>query len=105
MERQSGEGGAPAVLNPLALTYHFGLATSLPDGSRNSDITGCRPQPAVENNVAERDGADNIFLDASFGDGRGVRSMKRDGADKIISGASATPSLGEGREVYSNIFF
>ena len=60
MERQSGEGGAPAVLKPLALTYHFGRATSPPDGSITSDITGRRPQPAVENNVAEKDGADNI---------------------------------------------
>ena len=67
MERQSGEGGAPAVLNPLELTYHFGRATSPPDGSRTSEITRRRPQPAVKNNVAERDGADNIILDAIFG--------------------------------------
>ena len=32
LERQSGEGGAPTVLNPLALTYHFGRSTSTPDG-------------------------------------------------------------------------
>ena len=84
MERHSGEGGAPSVLNPLALTYHFGRATSTPDGSRTSDITRHQPQPAVKNNVAERDGADNSISDASFGDGRGVHSMKRDGADRGV---------------------
>ena len=31
LERQNGEGGTPAVLNPLALTHHFGWATSTPD--------------------------------------------------------------------------
>ena len=67
MERQSGEGGAPAVLNPLALTFHFGRATSTPDGSRTSGITGRWPQPAIKTNIAERDGADNIILDAIFG--------------------------------------
>ena len=31
--------------------------------------------------------------------------MKRDGTDKIISEASATPSLGEGRGVYFKKYF
>ena len=101
MERHSEEGGAPSVLKPLALTYHFGWATSTPDGRRPSEITERRPQPAVKNKVAERDGADNSISDARFEDGRGVYSMKGDGADKIISEASATPSLGEVRGVYS----
>ena len=74
VERQCGEGGAPSVLNPFSPTYHFGWATSTPGGSRTSGITWRRPQPAVENNVAERDRADNIISDASFGDGRGVYS-------------------------------
>ena len=105
MERHSGEGGAPSVLNPLALTYHFGRATSTPDRSRTLDIAGRRPQPAVENNVAERDGADNSISDASFEDGRGVYSMKRDGADTIIPEASATTGLEEASRVYSKKFF
>ena len=94
-------GGAPSVLNPLALTYHFGQATSTPDGSGTSEIIGRRPQPAVNNNVAERDGADNSISDASFGDGRGVHYMKQDRYDRTISEASATQSLGEVRGLYS----
>ena len=101
MERHSGEVGAPSVLNPLALTYHFGRATSMPDGSRTSEITGRRLQPAVDNNVEDRDGADNSILNASFRDGQGVHSMKRDGTDRTISEASGTQSLGEVRGVYS----
>ena len=94
MERHSGEGVEPSVLNPLALTYHFGWATSTPDGSITSEITRRRHQPAVENNIAERDRADNSISDASFGDGRGVHSMKRDGAYRTILEASTTQSLG-----------
>ena len=146
LERQSGEGKAPAVLNPLALTYHFGRATSTPDGteavvqkitcevhtggneamgahspleaglrgkhgvllparSRTSGITVRRTQTAVEENVAEREGADKIILEASttpiFGDVRGVYPKKRDGADNMILEASKTRSLGEVRGVYS----
>ena len=104
MERQSGEGRTPAVLNPLALAYHFGQATSTPDGpeemaqpmvecprvkrgvllparSRPSVITRRLPQKAVEDNGAESDGADNIILDGSatpsFGDMRWVYSKKK----------------------------
>ena len=76
VERHSGEGGAPSVLNPLALTYHFGRATSTPGRRRSSDITGHRPLSAVKSNVADRDGMDNVILDASSGDGRGVHSIK-----------------------------
>ena len=32
MGSHSGEGGTPAVLNPLALAYHFGRVISTPDG-------------------------------------------------------------------------
>ena len=116
MEGQSGEGGTPAVLNLLALAYHFGRATSTPDRpeamvqniycdvhtgrneamsaptpmeacprvkhgvpsparSRPSVITGRRPQTAVKENGAKRDGADNIISEGSttpsFGDVRG----------------------------------
>ena len=145
LERQSGEGGTPVALNALALTYHFGQATSTPDGtkavvqkitcdvhtggfeamsahtpleagprrkhgvlsptrSRTSGITGRPPQTAVEDNFAERDGADNSISEAStspnFGDVRRVYSKKRDGADNIISEASTTTSFGEVRGVY-----
>ena len=104
LERQSREGGAPAVLKPLALTYHFGRETSMPDGSRTSGITGRRPQTAVENNIAERDGADNIISNTStapsFVDVRRVHYKKRYGAENIILEASATPSVGEVRGVY-----
>ena len=95
MERQSGEGGATSVLNPLALTYHFGQATSTPNRRRTTDITGHRRQTAVKQNVVDRDGTDNVILDASFGDGRGVHSMKRDGADRTMTEASKTQNLGE----------
>ena len=105
VERHSGNGGAPSVLKPLALTYHFVWATSMPDGSGTSDITGRRPQAAVGNNVTERDREDNSISDASFGDGRWVHSMKRDGADRTISEASATQSLGEVRGIYSKNYF
>ena len=95
------KGGGALVLNPLAITYHFGRATSTPDRRRTSVITRRRPQLAVKNNVTERDGADNSVSDASFGDGRGVHSMKWDGADNTISEASATQSLGKVRGLYS----
>ena len=101
VERHSGDGGAPSVLNHLALTYHFGRATITPDGSGTSDIIGRRPQRVVDNNVADRYGTDTSISDASFGDVRGVCSMKRDWADKTISEASATKSLGEVRGLYS----
>ena len=97
MERHSGEGGAPSILNPLALTYHFGRATPTPDGGRASEINRRRLQPAVDNNVAERDGAENSISDASFGGGQGVHTMKRNGADRNILEASTTQSLGEVR--------
>ena len=138
MERQSGEGGTPTVLDPLALAYHFDRATSTPDRTEEmvhkvtcdihtgkneamsahtqmeacpcrkrdvlspawsipSVITGRRPQTAVEENGAERDGVDNIISEASttpsFGDVRGVYYKKRDRADNIILEASTTPSF------------
>ena len=34
LERQSGEGGTPAVIEPLVLTYYFGRATLTPDGTK-----------------------------------------------------------------------
>ena len=101
VERKSGEGGAPSVVSPLALTYQFGRATSTPDGSRTSEITRRRPQSAVASNVSERDRMENSILDASSGDCRGVHSMKQDGADRTILEASATQSLGEVRGVNS----
>ena len=55
----------------------------------------------MENNIAERYRADNSISDASFGYGQGFHSMKRDGADRTISEASATQSLGEVRGLYS----
>ena len=109
MERQSGEGGAPAVLKPLALTYHFGRATSTPDGSITSGITRRRPETAVKKNGAERDRANNIILDArttpSFEDIRGVYSKEIDEADNIISEVSTTPSFGKlGRFIPKKMF-
>ena len=38
MEWKSEEGGTPAVLNPLALAYHFDRVTSTPDGPRDNVV-------------------------------------------------------------------
>ena len=80
----------------------------LPAQIRTSVITKRRPQTAVEENDAERNGAENIILEVSttpsFGDVRGLYSKKRYGADNIIPEASTTPSFGGVRGVYSKIF-
>ena len=43
MERHSGEGGSTSILNPLALTYHFGRASATPDRKEPPRSPGTRP--------------------------------------------------------------
>ena len=93
VERHSGEGGSTSILNPIALTYHFGRATSTPVRRITANITGHRPQPAVKHHVVDRYGTDNVILDASFGDCLGVHSRKWDGAERTRPGARETQSL------------
>ena len=101
VERHSEEGGSTSILNPLALTYHFGWATSTLDRRRTAEITGNRTQPAVKHHIGDREGTDNVILDASFGECLGVHSRKRDRADSSRREARATQSL---REVESSSY-
>ena len=82
MERHSGEGGSTSILNPLALTYHFGQALATPDRKRNAEITGHPPHPTVKHHVVNIEGRDNVMSEASFRDGLGVHSRKREGEDR-----------------------
>ena len=68
MERRSVEGGATSILNPLALTYHFGQASATPDRKRAAKITGHPPHPTVKNYVVNEEGGDNVMMVASFRD-------------------------------------
>ena len=54
VERHSVEGGSTSILNPLALTYHFGRASARPDRKRTAEITGHPPQPTVKHHVVDR---------------------------------------------------
>ena len=92
MERHSGEGGSTSILNPLALTYHCGRATSTSVRRRTANITEHRPQPAVKHHVVDREGLENFRLEASFGDGLGVHSRKKEGADGTRPEARPTQS-------------
>ena len=68
MERDSIEGGAALILNPLALTYHFGQASATLDKKRAAESTRHLPHHTVRNHVVNEEGADNIILEASFRD-------------------------------------
>ena len=68
VERHSVEGGATSILNPLALTYHFGQASATPDKKRAGEITGHPLHPTVRNHVVHEEGGDNIMPEASFRD-------------------------------------
>ena len=68
VERHSVEGGATSILNPLALTYHFGKVSVTPDRKKAGEITGHPPHPTVRNNVVNEEGWDNVMSEASFGD-------------------------------------
>ena len=103
MERNIEEGGSTLILKPLALTYHFGQATSTPARRRTAKITRHRPQPAVKRNIVDSDGTDNVISDANFGDCLGVHSKKRDGVDRTRREARETQSLREvGGSSYKN---
>ena len=94
MERHSVEGGATSILNPLALTYHFGQASATPDRKRAGKITGHPPHPNVRNQVVHEEGGDNVMLEASFWDVRGAHSRKWEGDDRKPE-ARPTPSRRE----------
>ena len=66
VERPSVEGGATPILNPLALTYHFGQASATPERKRDSESTEHPPHPPGNNQVVNKEGAE--ILEASFRD-------------------------------------
>ena len=102
VERHGGEGGSTSILNPLALTYHFGQASATPDRKRTAKITGHPPHPIVKHHVVNREGRDNVMSEASFRDGLGVRSRKREGKQSKPE-AISTPSRREaGGSAYKN---
>ena len=115
MERQSGEGGTPAVLNPLALAYHFGWVTSTPDEpeemvqKHSCDIhTGgneamSAPTPMEACPRMKRGVLSPARSRPSVITGRRPQTAiekngaKRDRADNIILERSTTPSFGDVR--------
>ena len=102
VEKHSGEGGLTSIFNPLALICHFGLASSTPYRKRTAEITGHPPRPTVKQNVLNIEGRDNVMLEASFQDGLGVHSRKREGEDRKPE-ARPTPSRREvGGSAYKN---
>ena len=113
MEGQSGEGGTPAVLNPLAIAYHFSPVKSTRDGTeamvpenscdvnigRNQDMSAPTPVeacplekrgvPSPARNIPSaitRHCLPTVFEEKGF---------KSDGTDNIISGGRTAPSFGE----------
>ena len=102
MDRHSGEGGSTSILNPLALTYHLGQASATPNKKITNEITGHPPHPTVIHYVVNREGRDNVMLEASFGDGVGVHSRKLEGEDRKPE-TRPTPSRRElGGSAYKN---
>ena len=103
MDRHSGEGGSTSILNPLALTYHFGPASATPDRKRTSEIIGHPPQTTVKQHNSDREGTYNVRLEAIFGHRIGVHSSKREGADGTRPEARPTQGRGEvGGSYYKN---
>ena len=102
MERHSVEGGSTSILNPLALTYQFGQESATPDRKRTAESTRHPPHPTVKHHVVNREGRENIMLEASFRDGLGVHSRKREGEDRKTE-VRPTPSRREvGGSAYKN---
>ena len=93
-----------SILNPLALTYHFGQASATPDRKKTAEITGHLPHPTVKNHVVNREGRDNVMSEASFRDGLGVHSRKNEGGDRKPE-ARPTPSRREVGGSANNIYF
>ena len=94
MERHSVEGGVTSILNPLALTYHFGQASATPDRRRAAKITEHPPHPTVRNHLVNEEGADNVMSEASFWEVQETHSRKREGGDRKPE-ARPTPSRRE----------
>ena len=115
VERQSGEGGKPVVLNPLALAYHFGRATSTPDGpdemvqkiscdvhtGRNEAMSAPTPMgacPRVKRGVlSPARSRPSVITGRRPQTAVEDNGAESDGADNIISEGSTTPSFGEVR--------
>ena len=104
VERHSVEGGSTSILNPLAQTYHFGQASATPDRKRTAEIIGHLPHPTVKNHVVNEEGRDNGMLEASFWEGLGVHSRKREGENRKLE-AKPTPSRREVGGFAVKIFF
>ena len=89
----SVEGGATSTLNPLALTYLFGQASTTPDRKRDSKITKHPPHLPVSSQVVNKEGAE--ISEASFQDGS-AHSRKQEGDAETMEG-TPKPSRREGR--------
>ena len=94
VEKRSVEEGATPILNPLALTYHFGQASATPDRKRAAKITDHPLHPPRSNHVVNKEGAE--ISEAIFWDGRNAHSRKQDGGARTLE-ATPTPSRREGR--------
>ena len=101
MERRSVEGGSTSILNPLALTYHFGQASATPERKRAADIIRQPPHPTVKKHVVNEEGRDNVMSDASVWDVLGFHFRKREEGDKKPE-ARPTPSRREVRDSSDN---
>ena len=94
VERHSVEGGATPILNPLALTYHFGQASATLDRKRAVDITEQPLYPPRSNHLVNKEGAK--ISEASFWDGRDAHSRKQEGEARTLE-AKPTQIQREGR--------
>ena len=74
------------------MTYHFGRASATLDRKRTAEITGHLPQPTVKHHVLDIEGTENVRSEASFVDGLGVHSRKREGEDGTRPEARPTQS-------------
>ena len=118
MEGRSGEGVTPVVLNLLALSYHFGLVKSTPDGpeatvpAKSCDVsTGWNqamssPTPVEACPCVKRGVPSSARSRISVITGRRPPTLveekcsKIDGADNIISWGSTNPSFGGVKGVF-----
>ena len=94
MERHSVEEGAMTILNPLALTYHFGQASATLYRKRAAEITEHLPHPLERNHMVNEEGAE--ISEASPQDSQDAHSSKQEG-DVRKPEARPTPSQRKGR--------
>ena len=88
------------ILNPLALTYHFGRASATLE-RKGTDITEDTPQPSGSNQVGNEEGTES--LEVSFWEGD-TQSGRREGEARRLEATQQTSRREEGG-LADNLFF